>query len=79
MVARRPSTHQQNRDRRPSGLRRLLQLTGRVLELPWGAYLGQPGRRDQPLLLNPLRFSRHWRVVQLERCLQLSSATAQRP
>lgn len=79
MVARRHPPSPLRQGRRASTLRRLLQLTDRLLQLPWGAYLSQPGRRQQPLLLNPLQFCRHWRVVQLERCLQLSSSTVRRP
>ncbi|MFM8524668.1 MAG: hypothetical protein ACKOCM_03485 [Cyanobacteriota bacterium] len=78
MVARRHPTSHQPPGRRASTWRRLRQLTDRLRRLPWGAYLSQPGRRQQPLLLNPLQFCRHWRVVQLERCLQLSSSTVRR-
>lgn len=78
MVARRSFVRHRRSGRRPSVLRRLLQLSHTWMQLPWGAWISQPGRRQQPLLLNPLQFSRHWRVVQLERCLDLSSSTAQR-
>lgn len=78
MVARRHPLRSPRSERRPVGLRRWLQLTTKVLQLPWGAWISQPGRPDQPLLLNPIQFSRHWRVVQLERCLQLSSSTVRR-
>lgn len=78
MVARRSFVRSPRPGRRPSVLGRLLQLSHAWMQLPWGAWISQPGRRQQPLLLNPLQFSRHWRVVQLERCLTLSSSTAQR-
>jgi len=78
MVARRHPCRSPRDPGRRSALGRILHLTERVVRLPWGAYLSQPGRRDQPLLLNPVQFSRHWRVVQLERCLKLSSSTVRR-
>jgi hypothetical protein len=78
MVARRHPCRQPRDPGRRSALRRILQLTERVARLPWGAYLTQPRRQNQPLLLNPVQFSRHWRVVQLERCLRLSSSTVRR-
>ena len=78
MVARRQPASSQRPCRQPSPWRRLLHLADAVLVLPWGAYLSQPRRRSRPLLLNPVRFSRHWRVVELERCLQISSSTVRR-
>ena len=78
MVARRQPATSQGPCRQPSPWRRLLHLADEVLLLPWGAYLSQPRRRSHPLLLNPVRFSRHWRVVELERCLQISSSTVRR-
>jgi hypothetical protein len=78
MVARRQPATGQGPRRQPSPWRRLLHLSDQLLLLPWGAYLSQPGRRSRPLLLNPVRFSRHWRVVELERCLQISSSTVRR-
>ena len=78
MVARRHPLRSPRPDRHHSRLHGWLQLSTKVLRLPWGAWIGQAGRRDQPLLLNPIQFSRHWRVVQLERCLQLSSSTVRR-
>lgn len=78
MVARRHPRRSPWPGHQPATLRRLLVLSDKVLSLPWGAWITQPGRRDQPLLLNPVQFSRHWRVVQLERCLELSSSTVRR-